>query len=120
MTKFRIFFCAIILIVSCSQKKFNKADWNSFRDGYFDKREPILEDLVTNYRLKGKSIKQLRTLLGPYDLEVREVDNKLTIQMNVVTDFGWDIDPVYTKDLYLYLNKDSVVTSFEIKEHHAQ
>jgi hypothetical protein len=32
------------------------------------------------------------------------------------TDYGNDIDPVYRKTLTIYLNKDSIVTGFKIKE----
>jgi len=33
-----------------------------------------------------------------------------------VTDYGWDIDPVYTKDLVFKLNKDSIVVDYKINE----
>lgn len=89
-------------------------------DGYFDRREPMLDDLLENHSLKGQSIGKLRKLFGSNDLEVYEYDHQLTIQMNIVTDYGWDIDPQYTKDLFLYLNQDSVVTSFEVKEHQSK
>lgn len=119
MKNFSILYFALITVVSSScNEKFNKADWNSFNGGYYDKREPILDDLLTNHNLKGKSIKQLRALLGPYDLEVNKCNRGLVIQMNIVTDFEWNIDPQYTKDLFLYLNKDSIVTSFEVNERH--
>lgn len=122
MKNFRVIYFALITMVSCScNEKFNKTDWNNKRsDGYYDKREPMLDDLLANHHLKGKNIAQLRTLFGPNDLEVFEYDNQLIIQMNIVTDFKWNIDPQYTKDLFLYLNKDSVVTSFEVKEHHSE
>ena len=31
---------------------------------------------------------------------------------NIETEFGWDIDPVYIKDLRIKLSKDSIVKSF--------
>ena len=31
-------------------------------------------------------------------------------------DYGFDIDPIYSKDLYFFISKDSVVTSYKIEE----
>lgn len=118
-----VFVLAFLVFAGCyfrETKKFNKADWNDLSGGYFNKRGPMLEDLLTNHQLKGKNIGQLRKLFGQKDLGVYEYDHQLIIYMNIITDFGWNIDPQYTKDLYLYLNKDSVVTSFKVKEYHSK
>lgn len=122
MTNFQILYCALALTILCScNRKFNKADWNhTVVEGHYDKRDPMLDDLLTNYHLKGKSLKQLRALLGSSDLMAYEAAGEIKIQMNIVTDYGWNIDPQYTKDLFLYLNKDSVVTSFNVKEHQSK
>ncbi|WP_300662370.1 hypothetical protein [Fluviicola sp.] len=120
MKNFPIVCVVLFLTASCSSgKKFNKTDWNHrMSEGYYDKREAMLEDLLMNHPLKGKNIRQLRQLFGSDDLEVFKYDHQWMIQMNIITDYGWDIDPVYTKDLFVYLDKDSVVTSLKVKEWH--
>lgn len=66
-------------------------------------------------------IKQLRNLFGSNDINgVYKFEDALRIHMNIITDYGWNIDPQYTKDLYLYLNIDSMVTSFEVTEHYSE
>ena len=50
-------------------------------------------------------------LLGPPN----HVDSS-AISYNIVAGYGTDIDPVYTKDLYLYQSKDSVIYSVKVKE----
>jgi hypothetical protein len=34
----------------------------------------------------------------------------------IITDYGSDIDPIYTKSLVLYLNKDSIITHYKVEE----
>ena len=118
MKKLLIVCVILFLTASCSSgKKFNKTDWNHrMSEGNYDQREAMLEDLLTNHPLKGKNIGELRALFGADDLEVFKYDHQLIIQMNILTDYGWDIDPVYTKDLFLYLDQDSVVSSLKVKE----
>ena len=35
---------------------------------------------------------------------------------DIETNYGFDIDPIYTKQLIYYLSSDSIVTRFEVKE----
>lgn len=94
--------------------KFNKDDWNhrSFR-GPYDRRYDMLDDLLKNYHLKGMKVYQLKELLGSSDVEVFTENDTLQIKMNVFTEQGWR--PAKTKNLIVYLDKDSVVTSYKVK-----
>lgn len=125
-----LIFCSVIVVTGVAFAlfftpktiPFNKTGWNTKGGGslYYTKREAMLDDLLKSYRLKGMNMTELNELFGANDLEVFEYDHQLIIQMNIVTDHGWNIDPEYTKDLFLYLSKDSVVTSFEVKEYQSK
>ncbi len=95
--------------------KFNKADWNhkGFNHSY-DRRDDMLTDLLMNVHLKGMHVNQLRKLFGPDEVEVIEKNDTLRITFNILN----EIRPgaLYTKDLILYLDQDSVVNSMKLKE----
>jgi hypothetical protein len=58
--------------------------------------------------------RQLTKLLGEANRwEEVNIDSPYYV---INTDYGNDIDPVYTKALTFYLNKDSVVTGYRVKE----
>ena len=74
----------------------------------------MLEDLLTNYKLKGLSYRELIDLIGEpiknWNGENGEIFYPIT------TDYGYDIDPLYTKTLTFKLNTDSIVTEFKVVE----
>ncbi|MES2589417.1 MAG: hypothetical protein V4622_10585 [Bacteroidota bacterium] len=107
----------IISLFSCSRNvEYNKELWDVKNDGfYYSNREFMLDDLINNYHLKGKHIKELNEIFN--NVVVDTFENHYRISFNIVTDYGWNIDPVYTKDLILELNKDSIVKSVEVFEH---
>jgi hypothetical protein len=72
----------------------------------------MLNDLINNHHLKGLTYRQLIDSIG-----VPHIDSgSYEAYYNIILDYGWDIDPVYSKDLVVQLNQDSVVTGFTIKE----
>jgi hypothetical protein len=108
-----------LLIFSCvnnnTESKFDTEKWKQKdKMGYNNHRNGMLQDLVKNHSLTGKHYNDIVSLLGDSKIYIHE--DKLMISYNVFTDFGTDIDPVYTKSLYLYFNNDSIVTSDEIYE----
>lgn len=109
-------FFYFILIISCTlnQEKYNKKKWNLKDDvGYYSYREPMLNDLLKNHKIKGLNINELNNLFGKIEIDPT---NKNKIFFNIVTDYGWDIDPVYTKDLILILNQNQIVIDYKIIE----
>lgn len=101
---------------SCNaNEKFDKAKWQEQGDlRIYSHRKSMLNDLTKNYKLTGLSYRQLINLIGePENYSDKE---KNIIYYEIETDYGNDIDPVYTKTLQLKLTKDSTVESFEIKE----
>ncbi|MFN8359967.1 MAG: hypothetical protein U0264_08620 [Candidatus Kapaibacterium sp.] len=71
----------------------------------------MIDDLVENYQLKGKKYNNLVELLGEPQ---SNLDSTLKIFYDIDIDYGYDIDPVYTKTLSIVFDKDTVVNSFEI------
>lgn len=104
-----------MLLISCEQSfkqaKFNKTGWNEKVDWDYPNREVMLDDLIKNHQVKGLSYKQLENSIGLPDSK-----EDFQLYYDIITDFGSDIDPVYTKSLLIKLNKDSVVSGFEVKE----
>ncbi len=105
-------FIAITLPACQPDLDFDKTRWLEEVDGYYPRREAMLEDLTTNHKLKGLTYSELVELLGKPMI----TDNLNVLSYDVVTDFGTDIDPVYNKDLMFILNSDSIVMSFKIVE----
>jgi hypothetical protein len=64
------------------------------------------------HQIKGSTYKELTIQIGE---QVRYDDNKDNTYYSIVVDYGWDIDPVYTKVLSIILNKDLIVTTYEVK-----
>ena len=74
----------------------------------------MIDDLITNHKFIGLTYKQLIDSLGEPETDVN--DSGKFLYYDIITDFGGDIDPVYSKTLKIHLDKDSVVTSYKIEE----
>ena len=111
-----IYFLFFIFLTSCSNnEKFDKVKWQEQGDlRMYTHRKSMLNDLIKNYKLIGLSYKQLINLIGePENYSDKEKDK---VYYEIETDYGTDIDPIYTKSLQIKLTKDSIVESFTIKE----
>ena len=78
----------------------------------FPYRKKMVNDLVSNYKLEGLTYKELVDLL-----DSPQGSDGNSIWYYVDEDYGNDIDPVYSKSLIFYLDKDSIITGFKIKEY---
>jgi outer membrane protein assembly factor BamE (lipoprotein component of BamABCDE complex) len=105
-----------ICLTSCDRSiPFEKNGWQKKSDFVYPKRDAMVQDLMDNHKLVGLTTREVRDLLGSPDYtELGDKPNWMTYQ--VVLDFGWDIDPVHTKDLVLEFNQDSVVTKVDLLE----
>ena len=105
----------VLILFSCSNKqlKFNKGKWNEQMDPIFPSsyRPKMLTDLTSNYKLVGYKYSQLVELLG-----IPDYKDSSSLTYKIVVDYGYDIDPVYTKNLDFIFSKDSIITSFKIYE----
>ena len=105
----------ILLSFGCNNIKFDKTGWTYQGDvGMYPNREKMLKDLTENNKLKGLTYKELIAKIGPDENYKSGYDT--CIFYSIVTDYGWDIDPVYSKCLVFKFNKDSVVTDYKIEE----
>ena len=110
-----IIILSFILLSFACNPKFEKTGWLYQGDvGIYPNREIMLNDLTENNKLKGLTYRELIAKIGPDENFKSGYDT--CIFYSIVTDFGWDIDPVYTKDLVFKFNKDSIVVDYEIKE----
>ena len=74
----------------------------------------MIRDIVDNKKFVGQKYQTVIDSLGqPENLSDR---GEKELWYTVTTDYGSDIDPVYTKHLILTLDTDSAVTKIETRE----
>ncbi|MFN8713854.1 MAG: hypothetical protein ACK5Z2_13490 [Bacteroidota bacterium] len=104
------------LFAGCNHNiPFDKAGWIIQNDtGLYPNRDRMLDDLIKNQQLKGLTYRQLIDKIGEPEKNVTGDSN--TIYYNIITDYGSDIDPIYTKTFAVKFDGDSIVTDFKINE----
>ncbi|MVM37939.1 hypothetical protein GO730_10605 [Spirosoma sp. HMF3257] len=106
----------LLLSTLCScqpQQPFDKNKWGEEGDLMdFPNRKYMIDDLVTHYTLKGKTYKEIISLLGESNYSP---DSTYSIAYRVDIDWGAE-DPVYSKDLVIYFSRDSLVQFYRLKE----
>ncbi|GAA3967197.1 hypothetical protein [Mucilaginibacter dorajii] len=95
-------------------EKFSKTKWTTKNDMDYPMREPILNDLIKNHKLKGLTYKQLIDSLGE---SANYGDVKDSIYYNITVNYGY-LDPKSGKYLVLSLNKDSIINGFKVVQWH--
>lgn len=105
-----------LFFASCGveQKKFDKNTWNDMDDIMYANRESMISDLMENHLRQGMTYKEVVELLGKPENYANIKSN--TIGYEIMVDYGWDIDPVKGKTLYIELTKDSTVNDFKLEE----
>ena len=116
MKRYFIFLLVIALFISChNEQKFDKAKWAEVADLMtFPNRKYMITDLIKNYKIKGESYIRIIDLLGQPQ---SSMNSKHEVFYDIKVNYGFDIDPVYTKVLILQFNNDSIVQTFEVKEY---
>lgn len=105
----------IILFSSCGVKEieFDKSKWNKKFDGFYEYRENMVEDLLQNHLKKGMDYQKVIELLGE---PVNSQNNKTNeISYEIMVDYGWNIDPMEGKVLYIEFDKDSIVVGLKLE-----
>ena len=116
----KIIFCILSLLFlnSCSKKKFDKTLWNSdFIDDKitYENRNEMLDDLLQNYKLEGKTISEIENILGKFD-EHSFSDSANIIVIPVLVEWK-GIDPYKYKYLNLNYSKKGVIDSVYVTEY---
>jgi hypothetical protein len=108
---------AMLSILGCrqltSKVPFDKEKWLEREDWDYPRRDDMIDDLMKNHKLKGLRYKQMVELLGEPQGTTQD---SIGVYYQIVEDFGSDIDPVYTKNLSIEFNKDSVINKVTIEE----
>ena len=104
-----------VLISSCGvkQKKFDKEGWNEMDDFLYANRESMVKDLMDNYLYKGMTFQELTRLIGPPENYASGDPN--TIAYEIMVDYGWNIDPVAGKTLFMELSSDSTLINYRLE-----
>ena len=116
MTKQSLFIALLVLtLFSCQKKqKFDRNKWTQTADLMtFPNRKSMLDDLIKNFPLKGKSYKDIVSLLGQPQYYF---DSTMQIGYKIDEDYGSDIDPIYSQTLLFQFDNDSTVKFFELNE----
>tara|TARA_Y100000034_G_scaffold132010_1_gene194011 strand:+ start:4947 stop:5345 length:399 start_codon:yes stop_codon:yes gene_type:complete len=105
----------LFLLTSCGvkQMEFEKSKWNERFDGFYEYRENMVQDLMENHLEKGMEFKRVIELLGEPGNYQNKKENEITYE--IMVDYGWNIDPMEGKELYIEFDKDSTVTNFKLK-----
>ena len=100
------------ILAACSNKQpFNRALWNEGDGIEFKYRKAMLDDLLKNHNLKGRTWKQVRDTLGrPQGTKGRSIYYDIDIKYD-----GYP--PSYVKKLYIDFNADSVAVNMRVYEH---
>jgi len=111
-----IFVILSFIFTTCNpDNKFNKIQWLEHSDiEQYPNRNRMVNDLMSNHKLKGLSYKQITDLIGEPEKNITGENNEIYYQ--ILTEYGSDIDPVHTKTLILILDNDSTITDFKIDE----
>ena len=112
---FGVLFVIAVILSSCKDNvPFDKDGWTLRGDlASYPNREKMIEDLTEEHVLKGLAFSQLIDKLGPAD---RYSAGYSILTYDIRTDYGHDIDPVYSKSLIFWFDKDSIITDFRIEE----
>ena len=105
-----------LILFSCRREmKFDVIKWNDFEDNAtFEYRDAMLNDLLENYYLKGRSINEIEKIFGPIN------ENNLMEEHNIlyfeVLQKWRGIDPYYTKYLNMRYKNNGIIDSVYITE----
>ena len=108
-------------VAGCNnQQEFTRELWH-YGDGLdFPSRKAILDDLLANHKIVGLNHYQVIQLLGsPQDKDTVKFKYSYQIE-DTGTKYNPKKKPIYTKNLVLYFNKDSIVTKKEVIENIAK
>lgn len=103
----------VVGLTSCDRNKpFDRTGWNNKVDwGVYPEREEMLDDLLRQHAFTGQPLSKVQEQLGSPDLIQHD-----SVGYLIAEEYGWDVDPVRTKYLYLVYNADSLITATKVHE----
>jgi hypothetical protein len=111
------FFSLLLLSLPSCNSKFNKQEWTYNPDlNFYPNRNSMYVDLIKNHQLLGLKYSQLVDSIGEPEKDMTASDsNSINIVYPIEVEYDI-IDPDYSKDLIIKLNKDSIVLSAMVNE----
>ena len=73
----------------------------------------MVQDLIKNHLEKEMQLSKVIDLLGKPENFQDKIDNEISYE--IMVDYGWNIDPIEGKELYIEFDKDLTVTNFKLK-----
>jgi len=112
-----IVFLLSLLIFSCKEKgmKFDSNKWNEKFDGFYEYREEMVNDLIQSHLNSKLTYNQVINKLGKPDIK-NDIEER-TIAYHISEKYGWNIDPIEIKTLFITFTKDSIVGKTELKHY---
>ncbi len=93
--------------------KFEKSKWEKSFDEFYEYRKNMVQDVMENHLKKGMKLKKVIELLGkPRNYQN---ENNFEIVYEITVNYGKNIDPIESKELYIEFNKDSTIIDFKLK-----
>ncbi|SRR5258706_4952013 len=116
--KFSFLLIFILSASSCNPSHtFDKKKWAEHTDLInYPNRKYMLDDLLINYKLKGKSYSQIIDLLGQPVVTPLKIDTISELLYGIEMDFGKDKTLKYVKTLSLKFDSDTIVQDYKIIE----
>ncbi len=104
----------LIQLSSCgvNEMEFEKSKWSERFDGFYEYRENMVQDLMENHLEKGMELKKVIELLGEPGNYHNKKENEIIYE--IMVDYGWNIDPMEGKELYIEFDKDSIITNYKL------
>lgn len=107
----------VFLINGCRevnrQTEFNWDGWTEKEDGFYTKRELMINDVIEHKLKAAMTYDEIINLLGNPDYDSFDRDRE--IHYEILEKYGWNIDPEEIKYLDLKFNPDSTLIASTIR-----
>ena len=104
----------LCFLISCNREmKFNPETWHEKDDGFYTKRELMVNDLMKKVLKTGLPYGQIILLLGTPDYSSFEEDRQ--IHYEISEKYKWNVDPEEIRYLDLKFDADSTLIESKIR-----
>lgn len=110
-------FIISIFLFSCKNKEipFDSKKWNEKFDGFYEYRELMVNDLISNHLNTESTYNQIVEKIGKPNYVEDSIN--LTIAYFISEKYGWNIDPIESKTLIISFTKDSIFKKAELEHY---
>lgn len=113
---FLIVIACILVTYSCkNETEFDTGRWKVKHGMSYPYRESMAGDLVKNHDFRGFTRGEVVNLLGDPDYD-DTINNRYCIYYEILTEFGPDMDPVFSRTLAVEFDRGMKVRDYKIEE----